>query len=129
MFNLRSLRRTVRRDETSTGAVLTLIELERVEACRAQRLHFQELFGDRVIVTEELAAEHRRDFDWSWASWRLLHDYPAWCRASQSVQRELGAHKVRHHFDPENPDRCLGCDAVRRCDAIAFARRFLLERA
>lgn len=49
-------------------AVITLEQLEEAGACRRQRVRFQKLFGDSVVVTEETAEQYADKFDWNWAA-------------------------------------------------------------
>lgn len=53
-----------------SDATITFETLREKNAC--QRWSFRELFGDSVVVTEELAAEHAGRFDWNWAAHNLL---------------------------------------------------------
>ena len=52
--------------------IITLRQLERLEACKEARDKFQELFGDSVEVTIELAKKHASDFPIDWVAQHTL---------------------------------------------------------
>jgi cell division septum initiation protein DivIVA len=51
---------------------LTLAALKAHGACENQRVLFRKLFGQSVLVTPELCAEHAQVFDFHWAAQHLL---------------------------------------------------------
>jgi hypothetical protein len=73
--------------------IITLEMLRQKHACRDQVARFQELFGDAVEVTVELAVKHAQDFDWDWAAWSLLSaaGYSAYDAATAKSRRAYAA--------------------------------------
>jgi hypothetical protein len=112
---------------SANGPVLTLRELERQFACSQQRELFQRRFGKSVVVTEELALQHARTFDFAWACEHLLKDWGAVLELKAGVARELGMKDFGHGY-PGGASRCPACVAERRVFAVVFARRLAVER-
>lgn len=53
---------------------ITAEYLANMGACSPQVEHFQDLFGDSVELTVELAAKHATEFEWTWAADSLLSE-------------------------------------------------------
>jgi hypothetical protein len=51
---------------------ITLAQLKKLGACTEQLQLFKKMFGDKVCVTEALAAELAQQFDFVWAANNLL---------------------------------------------------------
>jgi hypothetical protein len=73
--------------------IITRKMLRQQHACPNQVARFQELFGDAVEVTVELAVKHAQDFNWDWAAWSLLSaaGYSAYNAAMAEVRRTYDA--------------------------------------
>ena len=51
---------------------ITANRLASLGACRRQLYVFSRHFGDEVEVTEAVAGDHAKEFDWDWAAEHLL---------------------------------------------------------
>ena len=64
---------------------ITVEQLKKLKACQPQLDLFEKLGLDGVEITEELCVKHAQDFDWDWASERLL------CRSAlEEYKRVMG---------------------------------------
>ena len=73
-------------------ATITIRQLIRAGACAEQRAKFRALFDTSVEVTEELAIQHARMFDWDWAADNLLPEdaWEAYDQAKASAREARG---------------------------------------
>ena len=93
--------------------IITLEMLRQKHACRDQVARFQELFGDAVEVTVELAVKHAQDFDWDWAARSLLSaaGYSAYIAARAEAKRT---------YDAATDEARLAYDAARAAALRAY---------
>ena len=52
--------------------IVTLKQLDKLDACTGPRNLFEKLFGASVEITKDLCLKHASDFDWAWAADNLL---------------------------------------------------------
>ena len=99
--------------------IITLRQLERLEACEEARDKFQELFGDSVEVTIELAKKHASDFHTDWLAQHTLEASARgeWERARAAARGEY----VRA--------RAAAWGEYVRATAAAWATEFLKQQS
>jgi hypothetical protein len=71
--------------------IITLEQLERLNACEEQKRKFKRYFGEKVILTQAIAKKHALRFDFEWASVSLLYqkDYKKWMSFYNKNDRKI----------------------------------------
>ena len=100
--------------------IITLRQLERLEACEEARDKFQELFGDSVEVTIELAKKHASDFPIDWVARRTLE-------ASAWGEYERARASAREKY--VRAKRASAREKYVRAKAAAWANEFLKQQS
>ena len=107
--------------------IITRKMLRQQHACPNQVARFQELFGDAVEVTVDLAVKHAQDFDWDWAARSLLSaaGYSAYDAAMAEALRAYAAatDEARLAYAAATAEAEHAYDAAAYDAATAEARR------
>ena len=110
--------------------IITLRQLERLEACEEARDKFQELFGDSVEVTIELAKKHASDFPIDWVAQHTLGASARgeYARATASARGEWERARASAWVKWERAAAAarVECD---RAAAAAWATEFLKQQS
>jgi hypothetical protein len=129
---------------------ITLAQLKKHGACTGQLLLFKQMFGDKVCVTEALAAELAQQFDFTWAAYELLSDVAnveynkvrgfAWAEyvkvcdlawAEYNKARDLTQAKYNKVHDPAWAEYVKVCDFAwaeyNKVRATTFARLYIAQ--
>ena len=110
--------------------IITLRQLERLEACEEARDKFQELFGDSVEVTIELAKKHASDFPIDWVAQHTLGAAARdeYVRAEASARDEWERAKASA-WDEYDRAAASAWDECVRATASAWATEFLKQQS
>jgi hypothetical protein len=111
---------------------ITIEQLRKLSACADQRERFEKRFGDRVEVSEELAAQVAHEFDIDWCVNNLLsdaalraeyarQDEPLWVeydRQCDLLWAEYERQREPLRAEYERQDESPGAEYKRQCDLL-----------
>ena len=101
-------------------ATITIRQLIRAGACAEQRAKFRALFGTSVEVTEELAIQHAKTFDWDWAAVCLLpEDAREAYRQAKAIALEAHGRATASAWEAYDQAKAIALEAYEWANATA----------